>query len=160
MKKQTDFPVLLYQNSRKYTLNAVGMICLGLSVFVFYMIFHDLDVFFMEYSDPVYGYIALTFFLIAGNAMLVAMVWLSGRYVLLIELIDPNKLKVTTWSMTGFHKSFIQDIQLLTDVQFIKGDAHFSGVPKVSAPWLKLKTSENKILVVDLLGDFSNWQFK
>lgn len=160
MKKQTDFPVLVYQNNRKYTLNAVGMICLGLSIFVFYMIFHDLNGFFMEYSNPVYGYIALTFFLIAGNAMLVAMVWLSGRYVLKIVQNTPNELIVTTWSITGFSKSFIQDKQLLAEVDFIKGDAHFSGVPRVNAPWLQLKTSKNKTLVVDIQGDFSNWRFK
>lgn len=160
MKRQTDFPVLLYQNNRKHTLNAVGMICLGLSIFVFYMIFHDLDGFFMEYSDLVYGYIAFAFFLVAGNAMLMAMVWLSGRYVLKIEHINPNELVITTWSITGFNKSFTQDIQLLTDVKYIKGNARFSGVPSVNAPWLKLKTNENKTLVVDMQGDFSNWHFK
>ncbi|WP_026752336.1 hypothetical protein [Sediminibacterium sp. C3] len=114
----------------------------------------------MEYSDLVYGYIAFAFFLVAGNAMLMAMVWLSGRYVLKIEHINPNELVITTWSITGFNKSFTQDIQLLTDVKYIKGNARFSGVPSVNAPWLKLKTNENKTLVVDMQGDFSNWHFK
>lgn len=160
MKKKTDFPVLIYQNKRKSTLNFVSMICLGLSFFVFYMIFHDLEGFFMEYSDIVYGYLALSFFLIAGNIMLLTMVWLSGRYVLMIKQINHNELLISTWSIIGFHKSFVQDVQLLKDVAFISGDAHFSGVPKVNAPWIKLITSKNKTLVVDIQGDFANWRFK
>lgn len=159
MKKKTDFPVLVYQNHRKQTLNAVAILCLGLSFFVFYMIFHDWEGFFIEYSEKLYGYFALAFFLFAGNIMLLTMVWLSGRYVLLIKQINQNELLITTWSIIGFQKSIVEDVQLIKSASFIRGDAYFSGVPKVNAPWLKLKTKENKILVVDMQGDFANWHF-
>lgn len=62
---------MLYQNKRAVTLHLVSLLTLALSVFVLYMIFSDLDDFFIEYSSKASGIGWMIFMLLAGNVMLV-----------------------------------------------------------------------------------------
>jgi hypothetical protein len=85
---------MLYQNKRVVTLHLVSLLTLALSVFVLYMIFSDLDGFFIEYSSKASGIGWMIFMLLAGNVMLGCMFWLSGRYVLQISALENRQVIV------------------------------------------------------------------
>ena len=146
---------MLYQNKRAVTLHLVSLLTLALSVFVLYMIFSDLDGFFIEYSSKASGIGWMIFMLLAGNVMLGCMFWLSGRYVLQISALENRQVIVKTWSFLGIYHTTAYPETILKTPKFHFGKANFSHVPTVNAPWWKLKTPNGKTLVVDMQGDFS-----
>ncbi len=148
---------MLYHNKRAITLHLVSVLTLALSVFVSYMIFSDLDGFFEEYSSKASGIAWLIFMLVMGNAMLVCMLWLSGKYVLEIIQSETNKSEITvkTWSLFGLYRTKTYPKAMLENRKFHFGKANFSHVPTVNAPWYQLKTPSGKTMVMDLQGEFS-----
>lgn len=143
-----------YKNSRSLTLYFVTIVTLALSIFVVYMIFNDLDAFFEEYSSRVSGIFWFTFMLVAGNIMFACMLWLSGRYILKIELADENHILITTWSMLGFHKTEKHPAEILKTETFCKGVSNHFNAPVVVAPYSILKTTTGKKLILDEQGFF------
>jgi hypothetical protein len=132
---------------------------MALSAFVFWMIFSDIDGFFKEYSSRASGIAWMIFFLVAGNCMLVCMLWLSGRYVLQISETANGELEVETWSFWGLYCKRKYPGSILINPKFHYGRTAFSHVPTVNAPWWGLKTPRGKSLVVDLQGTFFfDWQ--
>lgn len=146
---------MLYQNRRAVTLHIISLLTLTLSVFVLYMIFSDLEVFLKEYSSNAAGIGWMIFMLLAGNIMLGAMLWLSGRYVLRIWASENGQVMVQTWSFFGIYRTSHYPETILKNPQFRFGNANFSHVPTVNAPWWKLKTPKGKTLVLDMQADFS-----
>ena len=146
---------MLYQNKRAVTLHLVSLLTLTLSVFVLYMIFSDLDGFFVEYSYKASGICWMIFMLFAGNVMLDCMFWLSGRYVLQISALENGQVIVQTWSVFGIYQITAYPETILKNPKFHFGKANFSHFPTVNAPWWRLKTPNGKTLVVDIHGKFS-----
>ncbi len=150
---------VLYRNNRQFLLHAVSLLTIALSVFVFWMIFSDLSGFWGEYTSRASGIAWMMFFLVAGNSMMVCMLWLSGRYVLQINETVTGELEVETWDFLGLYRIKIYPRSILSDPKFHYGRAAFSHVPAVNAPWWGLKTPRGKTLVVDLQGTFFfDWQ--
>jgi hypothetical protein len=61
---------LLYINKRSFTMYFVSLITVAMSIFVFYMIFSDLDGFFLEYSSRATGIAWMIFMMCCGNILL------------------------------------------------------------------------------------------
>lgn len=138
-----------YINRRTPTLYMVTLITVALSIFTFYMIFSDLDNFFVEYSSRQSGILWMVFFLIAGNIMLGCMLWLSGRYILRIEEAEEGFVYIKTWSIIGRHKTRKYPDNLLDTAMFRKGVSNHPGAPVVVAPYSVLKTPTGKKLILD-----------
>lgn len=147
--------VVLYQNKSAITLYLVSLLTLVLSVFVFYMIFSDLDNFFTEYSSKLSGIGWLIFFLVMGNSLLACMIWMSGRYILQIKRIDDNNILIKTWSIIGFNKNRSYPVTIFNAAIYKKGVSKYLGAPIVIAPYSILKTPTKKRLILDELGTFN-----
>ena len=155
MKKKPNLPPVIYTNNHSLKLYMVSLLILSLSVFVFYMIFSDLDDFYKEYSSKLSGTMWMIFMIVLGNAMFVCMLWLSGRYVLKIEHSEERFVSVKTWSILGLHKTEKYPKSILDNIKYYPGYTHIRGTPAANAPWFKLKTPKGKILVIDTQGHFS-----
>lgn len=153
MKKATEHH-LIYENKRQPILYFVSIIVIALAVFIFYMIFSDWKEFASEYSSRFSAIAWTAFMLVAGNAMLLCIIWLNGRYVLQIEKSTENHILIKTWSISGFHKTRKYPESMLENPIFNFGNASFSHVPTVKASWWKLKAPNGKSFVVDLQGEF------
>lgn len=147
--------MLIYTSNRTTMLYSVSILTLSLSVFVFYMIFSDLEGFFSEYSSSLSAFFWMCYMLITGNIMFFAMLWLSGRYVLKIEHSEERFVSVKTWSILGLHKTEKYPKSILDNIKYYPGYTHIRGTPAANAPWFKLKTPKGKILVIDTQGHFS-----
>lgn len=155
MIKRSEPTLIIYTNNRSRTLYIVSLLTFLLSVFVFYMIFSDLNDFYEEYSSKLSGTIWMIFMIIMGNLMLLCMLWLNGRYVLKIENAEKEFIKIKTWSIFGFHKTKTHPNSILNNIKYYEGYTHINGTPTVNAPWFKLKTTKGKMLIIDAQGDFN-----
>ncbi|HLU86286.1 MAG TPA: hypothetical protein VKZ44_00935, partial [Taishania sp.] len=132
----------------------VTLVSVVLSCFVAVLIFSDLEGFLLEFSSTFTGYCWMITFLIVSNLMLVAVLWLNGRYVLKIESFYDEYVTIKTWSIFGNHRTKIYKISILDGLKFMPGRSFLPARPVSNAPWLKLKTPKGKTLVVDLQGEF------
>jgi len=128
----------------------VSLLTAGLSVFTFYMIFFDLDNFFIEYSSKLSGIFWMIYFVIFGNILLICMLWLSGRYILKIEEAEEGFVYIKTWSIIGLHKTQKYPREILDTATFHKGVSNHPGAPVVVAPYSILRTPNGKRLIWDV----------
>lgn len=144
----------LYVNKRSKTLYAVSILTATLSVFVFYMIFSNLELFLQEFETNVHAIFWTTFMVIMGNIMFLCMLWMSGRYVVRVTQLPDEFVAIKTWSILGWNRTKIYPESVWKNSVYQEGKANYHGVPSVNAPWLRLKTPSGKTLVVDLDADF------
>src|SRR5690606_39826967 len=88
--KKDDKNHLICESKRQPALYFISIITVALSIFVFYMIFSDWEEFALEYSSEFSAVAWTVYMLVAGNAMLVCMLWMNGRYILQIKKADEN----------------------------------------------------------------------
>jgi hypothetical protein len=89
------------------------------------------------------------------NILLAIMLWLSFRYVLKIQQIDKETIEITTWSIVGYKKVYIERLDILQNIKFHLGQSSFANAPSVNAPYYTLKTSKGKTLILDLKAEFN-----
>lgn len=145
---------LLYKSKRQPILFFVSILTLALSVFVFYMIFSDWSEFALEYSSKFSAIGWTIFMLIAGNIMLVCMLWLNGRYVLRIEKADEKYIFIKTWSILGIHKTRKYPSEILKNPVYYPGVIKTYRTPVVVAPYSVIKTLSGKKLILDEQGSW------
>jgi hypothetical protein len=147
---------MIYESKRQPALYFVTLVTLSLSVFVSWMIFSAGDDFNREFSSPSSALAWKVIFLLGGNIMLLCMVWLNGRYVLEITKAEDEIVSVKTWSILGLHRTRRYPRSILTEgCKFHSGQAWIDTGPRVNAPWLRLRTPEGRLLVVDAQGSFA-----
>src|SRR5690606_35471131 len=97
---------VIYKNKRSKTLYFASLISLWILVFTYWMIFKDFEEFKQEFSSTLSAYLWTAFFLIISKILIIIMIWLSGKYVLKIELLnETHEIRIKTWSILGLHKS-------------------------------------------------------
>ncbi len=153
MKKRTKQKyAVAYINRRTPTLYMVTLITVALSIFTFYMIFFDLDNFFIEYSSKLSGIFWMIYFVIFGNILLICMLWLSGRYILKIEEAEEGFVYIKTWSIIGLHRTKRYPKAITTSGTYYHGRANLPSTPVVNAPFSVLRTPSGKRLILDEAG--------
>ena len=147
---------LIYRNHRAITLHLVGLLTLAIPVYVITMIFWDFEHFLSEFSSRNSGIAWAIFMITMSHGTLIAMLWLSGRYVLSITESDTRNetIEVKTWSFIGFYRTRYYPKSILNNSQYNPGTGFYGRGPVVNAPWYQLKTPKGKTLVVDGKGDF------
>jgi len=147
--KKDDKNHLIYESKRQPALYFISIITVALSIFVFYMIFSDWEEFALEYSSEFSAVAWTVYMLVAGNAMLVCMLWMNGRYILQIKKADENYIFIKTWSILGFHKTRKYPADILKTTVFHKGISKYPDTPVVVAPYSVIKTPKGKKLILD-----------
>lgn len=152
-KKLYDSTVGVYKNYRTKVLYAISMLAFVLALFVDFIIFSDLSLFLTDYSSKIAAIFWLFILFIVGNILFICMLWLSGRYILQIDLLHPEIINIKTWSIIGLHASKTYPMKILEQSKFHQGYLRFSEAPTVNAPWFRLQTPKGKLLIMDLRGD-------
>lgn len=145
---------LIYKNNRIRLMYAVSVLTLSMSIFTNYMIFSDFDAFLSEFNSKSEGIFWMIFMVLCGHILLICMLWLSNKYVLEIAKISEHEIRIKTWSIFGFHKIYIDKVEILKSSTYTAGYTRITGGPMVNAPYLKLKLSNDKKLIIDLQGRF------
>src|SRR5690606_3159371 len=123
--KKDDKNHLIYESKRQPALYFISIITVALSIFVFYMIFSDWEEFALEYSSEFSAVAWTGYMLVAGNAMLVCMLWMNGRYILQIKKADENYIFIKTWSILGFHKTRKYPADIFLSTVFYNGISNY-----------------------------------
>lgn len=147
-------PNILYKNNRILTLYFVAVITIALALFVYYMIIQNYHSLREEFTSTFTFISFIAFVILSTHILLATVLWIHQRYVLSIIKIDEQTIEVKTWSIIGLHGNKKYPKEILDKSDFISGQGFYGRGPVVNAPWLKLKTPDNKTLVVDLQGIF------
>lgn len=87
--------------------------------------------------------------------MLFVMLWLSGRYVLKIEKLRTDVVRITTWNWIFCSKTFEDNSSILSNIKYEDGELIIPGAPVVRAPWMRIKSSSAKTLVLDMQSEIN-----
>ena len=152
MKQST----LLYKSSRWPRLYYFSLFGVVLPVLVGILIFKDLDldVFFEEYRSRVLEIIWMVTMLIFSNLIWIYMLWVSGRYIMKIEVIDEKTIAIKTWSVTGLHKTRNYPKEILNIEKFTPRKTVIWEEPNLNATYTVIKTNTGKKLLLDKQGEF------
>ncbi|MCU0395496.1 MAG: hypothetical protein MUF29_06280 [Chitinophagaceae bacterium] len=145
---------LLYINGRQWTLAFVSLVSLAAAAGVDYVVWLEPASLDEEFDSPLHAWAFKGMVMVLGHAMLVAVWWLSGRYVLEMQEAAKDTLVVKTWHWLGLHRTRRYPVSLLEDAGYVEGRTRLPGRPVVHAPWLKLRTPGGKALVLDLQGKY------
>lgn len=148
------YPKFLYKNHRSLTLYFCSLVSIAMPIFCNYMIFSDFQSFKTEFSSDFSAYCWTAFMIILAHSIFLVMIWLSGKYLLEIKQIDNDWIQIKTWSIIGFHKTTTEPIDILKKQKYNSGYSKFQGAPAVNAPYLTLRTTKGKKLIVDLKAEF------
>lgn len=155
-EKLYDSTVCVYNNYRTKVLYAISMLAFVLALFVDFMTFSDLSLFLTDYSSKIAALFLLFILFMMGNILFVCMLWLSGRYIVQIDLVHPEIIQINTWSIIGLHASKTYPMAILEQSEFHQGYLRFAEAHTVNVPWFRLQTPKGKLLIMDLRGDIRN----
>ena len=147
-------PNILYKNNRILTLYFATSITIALPLFVYYMIIHNYQSLREEFTSTFTFISFIVFVILSTHILLATILWINQKYVLRIIKIDEQTIEVKTWSIIGLHGKKQYPKEILDKSDFMSGRGFYGRGPVVNAPWLKLKTPNNKTLIVDLQGEF------
>lgn len=145
---------ILYKNNRLRTLYFATTITIAMPLFVYYMIIRNFQNLRAEFTSTFTFILFIAFVILSTHILLATILWIHQKYVLRIIKIDEQTIEVKTWSIIGLHGNKQYPKEILNKTKFMDGTGFYGRGPVVNAPWLKLKTPDNKTLVVDLQGEF------
>jgi hypothetical protein len=145
---------ILFESKRRLALNLASAVSFSILVMTNALIFSDWEKFESEFDSYTIAVIWAIVFNLFSIALPIAVIWMSGRYILKIRLIGENEILISTWTIFGFHKKYKEHKSILKDADFVAGKGFYGRGPVVNAPWNKIKTSKGKTLVQDLQGTF------
>ncbi len=82
------------------------------------------------------------------------MLWVSGRYIMKIEVIDEKTIAIKTWSVTGLHKTRNYPKEILNIEKFTPRKTVIWEEPNLNATYTVIKTNTGKKLLLDKQGEF------
>ena len=129
---------IIYQSNRRLILHFVSIICLAVSALVIHIVFFLNKNLQAEFNSLLAYYAWLMFLLIAGNIITLAIIWLSGRYVLKITIGDDNRINITTWSIIGLYQTKTYSATILHKRKYYKGESNNANAPAYMRPGLGL----------------------
>lgn len=145
---------VLYYNQRRFTLYAVSLLTFLVAAFTNYMIYSNWHGLLHEFGSQASAVVWITFMIVMGNAMLAAMVWLSGKYVLRVDQLDEQTIAVKVWTIYGLPYDRSYPASILAKSKSYQGRSSHIGAPTVSAPYTIIRTAKGKKLIIDDAGVF------
>lgn len=148
-----EHSVLIFSSKRTKMLWFVTVLSFFLSVSInITLLTMDIDKELMEYSSLLSFVAFQIFFVIAGNILLVVMIWMSGKYAISIIVNPGNNISVKCWGIFGYRIHTFSVNRIISSTYFA-GQSNFAGAPRVNAPWIRLKTDLGNLFIIDMQGE-------
>ncbi|MCO5248167.1 MAG: hypothetical protein M9887_04360 [Chitinophagales bacterium] len=145
---------LIYTNRRGILLHVISIGSMAISIYLLYLLFGNIHDLVSELPSKNFGYFIVVLLTLLVFVIPVFIIWLHGRYVLkIIKTVYPNEIAVTTWSFFGNYRTKKYPEDIFSQAKYKKGKYLNPDGVSVDAPWLKITTPDNKILIIDLQGD-------
>lgn len=142
----------MFKSNRSKTLWFVTIVSLSLSIGVFFtVISSDYNNEIQDYSSELSFWFWNIVFILLSNTLIAAVFWISGKYILKLELISEDEIEVYIWRVIG-NKKLTYKLLDIGEVKYYEGRADYVDTPKVNAPWLKIDFG-NKNYMLDLQGE-------
>jgi len=144
----------LYHSRRGLTLTLVALLCLAMPLFTAILLGAMSQVQRMEeFGQGPQSWMLPAGIFLLSVAPLLAIAWLSGRYVLQIDRDGEGNLHIETWTLLGRRsRSWPASADWKPMTQHA-GTAQFARAPSVNAPYLTLHPVGGRRMIVDLQGE-------
>lgn len=93
-------------------------------------------------------------FILIPAILMSCMLWLSGKYVLMLELMPGKRVRISTWNILGGQQTRIWNaVDIVPEAKMYEGQTEIITKPKVNAPYLIFSSVNGKKLLLDLQGE-------
>lgn len=143
--------ICLYESKRTVLLRLTSIfIFLKLIVCTYYSLTMPSD----EFSSPQSAFFWRFFFILLPAILMFSMYWLSGKYIVLLELMPGKQIRISTWNILGRQQTRIwQTSDFVPEVKMYEGQTEIIAKPKVNAPYLIFSSLNGEKLLLDLQGE-------
>lgn len=143
--------IRIYESKRTTLLRLMSIfIFLTLLVSAYYSLTMQLD----EFSSPRSALFWRFFFILLPVVLMSSMYWLSGKYVLKLELMPGKQVRISTWNILGGQQTRIWNAaEFVPEAKMYEGQTEIIAKPKVNAPYLIFTSVNGKKLLLDLQGE-------
>lgn len=143
--------ILLYESKRTVLLRLTSIfIFLIMLVSAYYSLTMPSD----EFSSPQTALFWRCFFILLPTVLMFSMYWLSGKYVLMLELMPGKQIRISTWNILGRRQTRIwQAADFVPEAKMYEGQTEIIAKPKVNAPYLIFSSLKGEKIVLDLQGE-------
>ncbi|WAC40131.1 hypothetical protein [Pedobacter sp. SL55] len=146
--------VLVYQSKRENALWFVSVISLVTSCIINYLVCTG-KISNTDFSSQLSYIFWMIAFIIAGNLLMIVLLWMHGKYLIMLSILPNQMIAVTSWSIWGKHQTkTYTKANFCGHVKSYDGKSNFYNIPSVNAPFVKIKTLQGKVFIVDLQGEF------
>lgn len=130
-----------------------------MSIFIFLTLlvsaYYSLTMSVYEFSSPQSAFFWRFLFILIPAILMACMLWLSGKYVLMLELMPGKQVTISTWNILGGQQTRIWKAEdFAPEAKIYEGRTEIIAKPKVNAPYLIFKSLNGKKLLLDLQGEF------
>lgn len=143
--------ICIYESKRTGLLRVMSIfIFMTLLIILYYSLTMPTD----EFSSPQSALLWRFFFILMPTILMASMFWLSGKYVLMLELMPGKQIRISTWNILGGHQTRIwKPADFVPEAKMYEGQTEIIAKPKVNAPYLIFKSVDGKKLLLDLQGE-------
>ena len=151
-------PVLVFKSKRAPTLHFVLLVCLLSSIFTTYLtVTISEEEILKHYSSTFTARVWQIIFFLLANILLAAILWLSNKYVLTLEVLPDKKVKIITWHFLKYkHTEIWNASDFAPTITYYDGITAIAESPRVNAPYLIIRSKRGKKRIFDLQGNFPN----
>lgn len=144
--------ICMYESKRTKLLRLMSIfIFLTLLVSAYYTLTMPVD----KFSSPRSALFWRFLFILVPSVLMYCMLWLSGKYVLMLELMPGKQVRISTWNILGGQHTRIWNVaEFVPEAKMYEGQTEIITKPKVNAPYLIFSSLKGKKLLLDLQGEF------
>lgn len=146
---------ILFQSRRTLILNLLSIIVSIPPIITIVLLKRGYSTLIGEFSSEFKFWLFASVLFLISCTMLFVMLWLSGRYVLKIEKLRTDVVGITTWNWIFWSKTFEDNSSILSNIRYEDGELIIPGAPVVKAPWMRIKSSSGKTLVLDMQSEIN-----
>ena len=143
--------IRLYESKRTGLLRLISIfIFLTLLVSTYYSLTMSSD----EFSSELSTIFWRSVFILIPAVLMTCMLWLSGKYVLMLELMPGRQIRISTWNILGRRQTRIwKAADFVPEAKMYEGQTEIIAKPKVNAPYLIFSSLNGEKILLDLQGE-------